>query len=213
MRLDPLGVPLPSGLSGCAPGTGGSLAYLSGGGYLRTTDAGSPTAPFQVEACAVARASTIQLFPTAFAPQGVVQIQLSSASARCLVQGKAHAASTDVGYQAVVRYFDGLVYRTAATVVPGAGTDPLQDPALLTKPVKLDGSRTLGDYIASWSSLTSARVDQSSATGVAKAKLPAVVSVATQPVRADPAAPDGLDGTSVLSLAIGAVSCSAEDLR
>jgi hypothetical protein len=213
VRLDPLGVPQPSGLSGCSPGGGGSLAYLSGGGYLRTTDAGTPASPFQVEACGVARASTVQLLPTAFAPQGVVQIRLSSASTRCLVQGKTHAASADVDYQAVVSYFDGQIYRTAATVTPGTVTDPLQDQALLAKPVKADGSRTLGDYVASWSSLTAGLVDRTSSTGVATAKLPAVVTVATQPVRADATAADGLDGTSVLSLAIGAVSCSAEDLR
>ena len=213
VRLDPLGVPLPNGLSGCAPGGGGALAYLSGGGYLRTTDAGSVASPNQVEACAIARASTVQLFPTSFAPQGVVQIDLQSASARCLVQGTTHAASTEVGYQAVVRYFDGTTYRTAATVVPGMVTDPLQDPALLTSPVKADGSKTLGDYVASWSALTSGHVDRTTATSLARAKLPAVVTVATQPVRADPAAADGLDGTSVLSLAIGALSCSAEDYR
>ena len=68
----------------------------------------------------------------------------------------------------------------------------------------------------SWSSLTADKVDEaatSGQTGSARVKLPGVVTLATQPVRADATASDGLDATSVMSVAVGALSCSAEDAR
>jgi hypothetical protein len=64
----------------------------------------------------------------------------------------------------------------------------------------------LGDYIASWSSLTT---DKVTGTG-AKVTLPGVVTIATQPVRGTTGAPDPSSGVSVT---VGAVSCSAEDAR
>ena len=213
LRTDPLATPLPSALSGCSVGGAGVPAYVAGSGYLQTTAADDPVSPLTVDACAVARSAVVEVLPTEFAPDGIVRIELSRASGRCRVTGGAHTASTSFDYHAEVHYWDGSSYVRAATVVPGQTTDPLE--ALpLTTPV--GGGKVLGDYIASWSSLTADKVDEaatSGQTGSARVKLPGVVTLATQPVRADATAADGLDATSVMSVAVGALSCSAEDAR
>lgn len=207
VRLDPSASSGSSGLSGCAVGATGSASYLSASGYLKTTEADLTGI---VESCAVARAKPVELFPTSFAPRGVVRIELERASARCSVQGSAHAASTSYDYRAVVRYFDGTDYTTAATVVPGLITDPLESVPLTTS---VGGGHTLGDYISSWSALTSDKVVDVRRAGVTNVNLPGIVNIASTPVRPDATAPSGLDDNSVVSLTVGALSCRAEDAR
>ena len=210
VRLDTNDLPVPSGLSGCAPGTGGTSSYVTASGYLRTTAPDDPSAPSTVESCAVARTTAISIFPTEFAPRGVVRIQLNRASVRCTVQGSAHSADAVPDYEATVQYWDGSGYVTAATILPSLATDPLESLPMSTP---VGGGKTLGSYIASWSSLTGDKVTKVQAGGLAEVALPGVVTVATQPVRPDATAPDGLDPTSVVSVAVGALNCSAEDSR
>ena len=185
-------------------------SYVAATGYVRTTAVGDLSAPGTVEGCAVARASSISLFPTSFAPRGVVLIELRRASARCLVQGSAHTASATYDYEAVVQYWDGVQYRTGGIVTPATMTDPLDAVDLATTSV--GGSRVLGDYIASWSLLTGPEVISAETAGVASVKLPGVVTIASQPVRIG-VTPSDVDLTSVMSVAVGALSCSAHDAR
>ena len=186
-----------SGISaGCVGGGPGAASFISGGGYLATT----ATA---VDSCAVARTSVISIFPTSFAPKGVVQVELKRASARCLVQGTSHAATTSVDYEAAVRYWkEGAGYQDAGTITSGMSNDPLDSVDLTTV---VEGAKTLGTYIASWSALTSSEVTAVATGGVAKAALPGVVTISSQPVRAD--------APSVVSITIGALNCSDEDRR
>ena len=207
VRMDPSVTSQPSGLSGCGAGATGPPAYLSASGYLRTTDGNLAGA---VESCAVARAKPIELFPTSFAPHGVVRIELERASAHCSVQGGAGTASTSFDYSVVVWYFNGTDYTTAASVVPGLTSDPL-DSVPLSTPV--GGGHTLGDYISSWSSLTADKVVEVHSTGVTQVNLPGIVNIVSTPVRPDATAPSGVDETSVVSLTVGALSCRAEDGR
>lgn len=202
--------------TGCGPGSAGASAFVSAGGYLTTTGASAPD-PSVVETCVVARTASIALFPTTFAPRGVVQVELRRASARCRVHGAAHTATTASDYEAVVRHWDGSGYQVAATVTPAAGPDPLDAVPLTTA---VGGGHTLGDYIASWSSLTSVEVATSAAPRRAEVKIPGVVTIATQPARTgterlDPADPTSplVDPTSAVSLTAGALSCRAEDGR
>lgn len=202
--------------AGCAPGSGGASAFVSASGYLTTTGDAAPD-PTAVESCVVARTASIALFPTSFAPSGVVQVELRRAVARCRVQGAAHAATTASDYDAVVRYWDGSGYQVAATVTPASGPDPLDAVPLTTA---VGGGHTLGDYIASWSSLTPAEVAASAVPGRAEVKIPGVVTIASQPVRTgterlDPtdSASPLVDPTSTVSLTAGALSCRAEDSR
>lgn len=208
VRMDPSVSSGPSGLaSGCAVGATGTSSYLSASGYLNTTDTNLTG---EVDSCAVARAKPVELFPTSFAPHGVVRIELERASARCRVQGAGHAASTSYDYSAVVKYFNGTDYTTAATVIPGLTTDPLESVPLTTA---VGGGHTLGDYISSWSSLTGDKVVDVHSAGVAQVNLPGIVNIASTPVRPDAAAESGLDDNSVVSLTLGALSCRAEDAR
>lgn len=212
LRLDSSAAAVASGIAtGCALGTTGTSSYSSASGYLRTTAVDAATDPSVVDACVVARTSSFSLLPTVDAPRGVVLVELRRAVARCQVQGAAHSASTSLDYEAVVKYWDGTGYVTAATVTPTTSVDPLDAINLATTSV--GGSKFLGDYIGSWSALTASEVTTSASGGTASVKIPGVVTIATQPVRNDATAPDGLDATSVVSLTLGALSCSAMDAR
>lgn len=213
LQLDPDAAPAASGIStGCAPGVTGTSSYVTGSGYLRTS--GSPE--LAVESCAVGRASSISIFPTGFAPRGVVLVELRKASARCLVSGTTHTSSATYDYEAVVKYFDGTGYQIAGTATPANATDPLDALDLATTRVgTVQGEeKFLGDYVASWSSLTGGEVVRTQTPGLAKVQLPGVVTIASQPVRPDPdpAVTTG-DPTSTVSVTLGALSCSAQDQR
>jgi type II secretory pathway pseudopilin PulG len=211
-----------SGLSGCGLGSTGTPAYLSASGYLETTTT-------DVAACSVGRSAVVELFPTTFAPNGVVRVRLEKAAAGCRLATTAHTPSTTVDYRAVVEYYDGDAsdgspYTVAATVVPGQTTNQL-DAVPLTTPIG-GGSRTLGTYISSWSSVTVGRVVDAkqaataSQPATAEVTVPGVVTISSQPVRTgpdplDPADPSSplVDPASSVSLTLGALACRVEDDR
>lgn len=207
VRMDTTAPPVGSGLSGCAVGAGGASAYVSAGGYLTTTSSSSTS---NVESCVVGRATAVELFPTTFAPHGVVKLELTQASVQCLVQGSTHTATVAKDYAAVVSYWDGNGYTTAATVAPGQTTDALDSVPLTTS---VGGGMTLGDYISSWSALTSDQVVTVSSSGLARVQVPGVVKIVSQPVRALAGTPGSDDDTSAVSLTVGALSCKAQDAR
>jgi prepilin-type N-terminal cleavage/methylation domain-containing protein len=207
VRMAPSATTDPSGIgTNCVAGTTGTPAYLSASGYLATT---APDGTREVESCAVAKTATLELFRTNFAEHGVVQVQLTRASARCRVTGAGHSPTTGYDYEAVVRYWDGTGYTDAATIVPGQTSDAL---AAVPLTRSVGGSRTLEDYISSWSSISSATVVQTAVAGTAQVKLPGIVRIASQPVRQTT---DGsaVDELSVVSTTVGALSCRAEDRR
>jgi prepilin-type N-terminal cleavage/methylation domain-containing protein len=208
VQLDATASPSPSGIADCqVANSGNTPSYVTASGYLLTNPATDATAPYRVESCAVARTTAISILPTVFAPRGVVRIELTRASARCRLDGTGHVPSSSQDFEAVVQYWNGLSYVQAAKIVPGATTDPLLA-VPLTTPVGI--GHTLGDYIASWSSLTSDKVTSSARTGAVSVELPGVVTIATQPVRGDLTS---TDPTSGVSIAIGAIGCSVEDVR
>jgi hypothetical protein len=195
-----------SGVSStCTLGTAGTSSFVTASGYLTTTATG-------VETCAVARASTVSLFPTEFAPRGVVLIELSRATVRCQVTGGGHVAAVARDYVAVVRYWDGTKYVTAGSITPSSKGDVLEEIPLATTPT--GGGKMLGDYIDAWSALTAGEVTALAASGTATVKLPGIISLTTQGVRpsSDPEITTG-DPLSVVSLTIGALSCTATDAR
>lgn len=218
VRVAPDAVSAPSGVAaGCAPGASGAASFVGAGGYLATTGETAPQ-PLSVDVCVVARTSSISLFPTSFAPRGVVQVELRRAAARCRVEGVGHTASATRDYEAVVRYWDGQQYTVAATITPSTTTDELEDIDLDSRPV--GGSHVLGDYIDSWSALRSSEVLTSAAPGRAEVKIPGLVTIVSQPVRRgnERLDPDDLlsplvDRTSAVSLTLGALDCVAEDDR
>lgn len=204
VRLDPDASTVASGVTpACALGTTGTASFVTASGFVRSTEVNAGSEPTTVESCGVSRASTISLFPTTFAPRGVVLITLTRASARCKVTSASHTASVSHDYQAVVRYFDGTAYKTLATITPSTTTDPLQAVDLAT--TATGDNKFLADYISSWSALTAGEVTSSAAGGLAQVKIPGVVKVVSQPVRTDDLA--------AVSLAVGSVSCLATDAR
>lgn len=206
VRMDDTVAPYPTQLTGCTVTAGGAITSSA---YLQTSDG----AAAGVESCAVARATAVTLFPTLFAPRGVVRVELQHASARCSVSPAGGTSAHD--YRAVVQVWNGLSYDTVATAVAGQTTDPLAGVSLTRQ---VGGGRVLGDYIASWST---AVTDPTGASGVAvralqgqdeaEISIPGVVTVASQPLRN--AALSGADPDSALSLALGAVGCRTEDAR
>jgi len=195
-----------SGVVNCSPSASGIPSLVTTSGYLHTTAATDVTNPLAVDACAAAQTSWISLFPTTFATKGVVRIKLIHASARCRLSGAAHVPTPNHDYEAVVQYWNGSAYTTAPSITKGITTDPLAAVPLTTDVDGPLGGHTLGDYIASWSALTAARVTATTSAGVAAVTLPGVITVASKPVRsADPA--------STVSLTVGALSCRAEDAR
>lgn len=213
----------------CTPSGDGGSHRATAGGWLRTTSQTDPT-PTLVEACGTARTAAMSVLPTGFAPDGVLRVRLESAWVRCAVSGGAHAASSTYNYRAVVERWSPDGYVVVATVTPGSTDLADLDP----RTVPLGPGRDLGDYVASWSSLTTARVSRVVVAGAATLDLPGVVSILTQPVRSptttsesvaftdgqpaalplDPKAEVELaDPTSAVSLTLGSLACNAEDAR
>jgi type II secretory pathway pseudopilin PulG len=203
--------------STCGSSQGGNF---TGRGFVQTTAA-------QVDSCAEAATASLALFPTSFAPKGVVRVRLTYASARCTVNPTAGTRSARYRYSAEIEYSDptapaaadGGIGYTRVDIVgdsSGAGaptTDAL--PALLSRSV--GGDRVLGDYIASWSSPTAGTVPLPAAVPTsAEVTLPGVLKLVSQPLRkpraSDPIDAEG-DPSSVVSLTLGSVGCYAQDTR
>ncbi len=194
VRLDASATPTSSGISAsCGPGTTGGPSYIRSAGFLQTTPPSDLSAPSTVEACALSTASTISLFPTSFAPNGVVQVELRRASARCVVSGLGHTAQAPaVDYEAVVRYHVGDApnsYQVATVVTPSMDGDQLAAVGLDVDVDGEDGDRTLGDYVASWSGLVASTLEKTHTGGVSAVRLPGVVHITSQPVRGTETAP------------------------
>ncbi len=217
VRLDPEATSTASGVSAsCAPSGTGAPALVRSSGFLRTTPMTDavPTA----EACAVSSASTVSLFPTSFAPRGVLQVELVRATASCVVNGAGHVAQTPTfDYRVVVRrhvppaQIDGPDgYVDVLTITPALTADDLAaiDPAS----ADVGGGHTLGDYVASWSALVAGTVEPTAANGLSAVSLSGVLKLTSQPVRVLDGFPGG-DPASAVSLTLGQVGCSALDAR
>ncbi|HEY0949495.1 prepilin-type N-terminal cleavage/methylation domain-containing protein [Nocardioides sp.] len=215
-RLDAAATATASGVTAtCAPSGTGAPAFVRASGFLHTTpmsDA-TPTA----EACAASSASTISLFPTSFAPDGVLQVELVRATARCVVSGADHVAQTPTfDYRAVVRRHvppatpdDTDGYVDVLAITPALSADDLAaiDPATLD----VGGGHTLGDYVASWSALVPGTIEPTAANGRSAVSLSGVLKITSQPVRLLP--DDTVDPASAVSVTLGQVGCTALDAR
>jgi hypothetical protein len=162
-----------------------------------------------VDTCGAAAASTVSLFPTAFAEAGVLRLTLTSAAARCTVNRSGSVLATS-SYQISVQYAkpapatgytELVILRTSGTSV----ADPL--PRLLNEPV--GGGHVLGDYVDSWS-LSQPSASNTSTT--ASASVPGALKLISTPLR-NRAGTQESDPASVISLTLGSVGCAAEDAR
>jgi hypothetical protein len=185
-------------VSNCAvQSTGSTAAYLVATGYLDATVGG-------VAACATAQSNTVRLFPTTFAPKGVIRIVVNSSIASCSV-ARPGGGSASASASATLSYWNGSGYTTVPALASTNATDPLANVPLTTV-VDTASGLTLGDYVAAWKSATQSDVKTSVTSTTAQASLASAVSITTKPTRA-------ADQTSVVSIDLGAVSCQASDLR
>jgi prepilin-type N-terminal cleavage/methylation domain-containing protein len=167
--------------------------------------------------------STIELFPTSQAPDGVVQIVVNSAALTCTSGanfGSASTASSTLTYSVSLRYAvwsgGSISYSPWVSLNNSNSTDPLPTAATMaTTQVGVDSGGSpiyLGDYIASWGSLTSGAigvapaVQKTSDSKSISANYQGLLTINTQPLRSG-------DATSSVGVTVGAISCLAVDYR
>lgn len=166
--------------------------------------------------------SWIELFPTSWAPAGLVQLYVQAASLTCTTSapfGGSSTGSTALTYNVQMRVGtwngSGVTYPdTWTTLTQTNQTDPLPAPSSIQ--VGFDSSTGtkvyLSEYIASWSSLTSGQVGvppavQASTDGKSvSADYNGLLTINTQPLRSG-------DATSTVGITVGAMSCQAVDYR
>ncbi len=163
----------------------------------------------------------VEIMPTAFAPNGIVQLKLTAANVSC-ESAKTVAASTASGsFTGKVRYWDddaplvnGEKY-VELTISDANSSDPLAALTLSSIVVNRvdEVDIALSDYIASWSSLTSATtansiVEDPEGAGddegvVTTSSLSGIIQVATTGTTSIG------DDTTDIGISFGALSCSA----
>lgn len=182
-------------------GVGSTTEVLSGAGYLDAAGTGAAA----VRSGSSVALPVLELFPTAFAPSGVVQVTLTGASLQCSSGGGNAAVTANWGGQ--VRYWSGAsgAY-VPLSLAPGAAALP--DPTLVevVAASATTPATTLSTWVAAWSALTDPAAAVASAGRQAKGEVSSVLSILTSETRSS-------DPTSALNIAVGAMSCLAEDNR
>jgi hypothetical protein len=153
----------------------------------------------------------VDIMPTSFAPDGVVQVTLNRASLSCASSGAASATPTS-DWSAKVSYWSYLTGGYVDLAVAKGSADPLLASLLTRGPGGAQVSTTtlgaplyLGDYIQSWSS---GSLKAGAATGTTRQADLTAVSVTTVPTRDSDTV-----GASGINLAFGQLSCLAQDNR
>jgi len=194
-----LGIVGPMVSGGSVPGD-----VLATTGYLDATGSGSTA----VQSSATVGLAHLELFPTAFAPAGVVQVRLDSAKLTC--RSGSGTGGVTAAWSGEVRYWSAAAATAASPtgayvalpLAPGAAALPA--PATLI----VQPGVPLSTWLSAWSAATSASaVDESSARR-GKGTLSAVLTMLTTPTR-----PGLAGGSSPINVAVGSVSCIAEDAR
>lgn len=189
---------------------GSSPPTAVGTSYLNSTSGGGHKA----EAGTQASTQTIKLVPTTFAPDGIVQVTLFSASLVCQTTGT--AASATANFEAEVSYLrfnpaTGINEYVTVDIEDGQATSPLtasllQSTQINTNPAGPPLLVPLESYIGSWGSLTGASTTITSPPKSVSSNLNGIVNITTQPTRAS-------DPDSAVALQVGVLSCVAEDNR
>jgi prepilin-type N-terminal cleavage/methylation domain-containing protein len=194
-----LGIPGMPGGGTCPSAT--SSNSVAGAGWMNTG-----TSPLTLGACAQSEAATVQLFPTAGAPDGLIQAEASDVLAHCAISGSTPTATTSGTVK--VRWLIGSPTTYSSwTVIDLGSSTPL--PALTTP---LAGGKTIGDYVDGWAAFSGAGQTTATADGrAATARVPAALTLSTVPLRK---LTDGsLDPESAVTVRVGHAQCSATDRR
>jgi prepilin-type N-terminal cleavage/methylation domain-containing protein len=205
VRVDSGGTANMPGGGSCpaAPGTYGA----AGSGWMNT-GIGSPAT---LAACAQSAAATVQLFPTAFAPDGLIQVVAENVIARCEISGSSRTATTSG--RVTVRWLTAPTTYAEATVALNGTNVTGALPDLTT--TQLVNGKKLGDYIGSWAAFDGVEAlgsaDPLDGARMASARVPAALTVATMPMRN--LAVNTPDPDSAVKVSIGRALCSATDRR
>ena len=193
----------------CTGSTGISTAdFATSTGYVSTIGGSAHS----VTVCGTSTARRIDIMPTTFAPEGVVQITLNSASLLCSSTGVASGAPV-AKWSATVRYWSYALNTYAAPLtISDATANPLTASLLTRGPGGVDVARDpsgnvlyLGDYISSW---TSGVKSGGATSGTARQTDLTAVALSTQPTRdTDPGS------QSSINVSVGQISCLAQDNR
>lgn len=209
-------------------GLGSTTEVLNGSGYIDAAGAGASA----VTSYGQATLPMLQLFPTDFAPDGVVQVVLDFATLSCTSGGGGGSVSST--WSAKVRYWQQTGVDVTTRKPTGAyvehvvkpGGAALPDPKttlvivknLNTQDVNADGVADgveaddvpLSRWVQAWSGLSNS-ADVVTSSGVrSTGKVSAVVSVITEATRLLAGTPDK---ASALNVSVGTLSCHAEDNR
>jgi hypothetical protein len=182
---------MPGG-SGC-PSAGGFGA--AGAGWMNTGTA----SPLTLGACAQSEAATVQLFPTAQAPDGLIQVEASDVLAHCAISGGTPTATTSGTVD--VRWLEAPSTYSSWTTIDLGGTTSLPP---LTTP--LGNGTTIGDYVGSWAAFSGAGQTTATTDGRATARVPAALTLSTVELRES-------DPDSAVTVKVGSAQCSATDRR
>lgn len=192
---------------GAAPAAISNADFVTTKAHIATTGGSTHS----VTACATATARRLDIMPTSFAPNGVVQVTLNHASLSCSSNGAGSAAPTS-DWGAAVSYWNAATSSYVSLNVAKGSPDPLTSSLLTTGPggvlvgtSPLGAPLYLGDFISSWSS---GSLNAGATTGTARQSDLTAVALSTVPTR------DGdTTGQSSINVALGQLSCTAQDNR
>ena len=204
-----------------SPPLTGSSPFLRGRGWITSSTVSGSTHSVTSGVQSVLQASpsdgggVLRILPTSFAPQGLVQITLTSSSLICTATG-ASSTTPVPSYSGLLRY-----WRYNPATATGAyvdvslsllSSDPLAAVNLATTQVGVSGATPLylGQYIQDWGSLTTGAASLAGRVAnngnSVSSNIEGLISVRTLPVRSD-------DLASGNTVKVGAMSCLAEDNR
>lgn len=185
--------------SDVTPALGGTWLKSEAGGSHRARAGGS------------ASTEHIKIFPTTFAPQGVVQVRLIDSSLICSANGTASSAVADFAAEVRVWTYNPATgtsgYTTVVAIEDGQLISPLTAGLLATQ-VAADGATPilLSQYIQSWASFTGPSSTSGTSGKSVDRTINGIVSITTQPTRTG--VPD-----SNIGMLVGILSCIAQDNR
>ncbi|MFN2610209.1 MAG: prepilin-type N-terminal cleavage/methylation domain-containing protein [Actinomycetota bacterium] len=189
--------------------TSGSPPSVSGQAYLQSSGGSGHSAT----SFGSANSQLIKILPTTFAPQGLVQVFITSASLTCTTNGTIGSASA--AFNITVNYWkrDPLTGSSAYVSTNLQQGNPLVSPlsvaVLNSTQVTVDGTGLpvfLSSYIDTWNSLVNPiSIISNPATSVTS-NLGGIVQINTKPTRSG-------DPTSTIGIQVGSLTCTSEDNR
>jgi hypothetical protein len=196
-------------------GCGASCAAVRASGHVTSVGGASHSATAGLTG---AVKGTVALLPTATAPDGLIQLTLSSFSLSCVsAAGASPPGKVILSYAGTLthRTYDPTTliygYRAPITISSTNVSDPLATVDLQTI-VGVDAAGSvlrLADYVQSWSSLSSTAVNGFTVLAgngtAASINVPGVFTFDSKPLRPEP--------DSTVGVQLGAASCLAGDIR